>query len=307
MYLLYYWCFFLFGCGKKSSSLPDQSESVSPGEKSLSAVASPPNDMVYRDGLAVRMKNAIEQSKSYVIVLTDVLGEEGWDEDPLYPSTEVNCMIWLQWVLALAYQHPSVSREKVMDAIRYYESGISFGSRKHYIDRWVNIEPGPLVPYSGEVCPHTEEMEITLRLDLLQQHWKYPCSMYRPSENRFQVNFVSGSDFSRCSSQLSNGYYVVFPVAKSKYIDTYSVAGPMGLVHSMILHRNNEETELYHASLDYGKVHNESPKAFWERMTHMIKGFVIYELDPDWLPQTKSSSAEIQQIQICEQALLAPQ
>ena len=71
------------------------------------------------------MGRAIDLSQQDMhIELSDMLGEGegGWDSDPRVPSASLNCMTWLQWVLAMAYRPTDLSG---LDAIRYYNSEVS--------------------------------------------------------------------------------------------------------------------------------------------------------------------------------------
>ena len=127
--------------------------------------------------------------------------------------------------------------------------------------------------------------------------------MYKEQQHIMAFDYLSVSAFEDCVPQLSDGYYVVFPVAGKRYIRYHSVAGTMGLVHSMILHRNGQESVLWHASIDYQEVVSEKPMKFAKRMKGIITGFAIFDLDPKWLPFKSTPSAEITTIQSCEQKL----
>ena len=106
----------------------------------------------------LRLEKAIAQSKDNIrIELQDMRGEgEGaWDSDPRVPTNTLNCMTWLQWVLALAYMPETP--QLALDAIRYYNSEPYFATRKHYIDRWLMLEPGPLQPIAQSLNGHVQK------------------------------------------------------------------------------------------------------------------------------------------------------
>ena len=87
------------------------------------------------DELNQRIAAAIEQTRDLQVVYTDPLGEGPFhfDPDPLLPGDQIDCMTWLQWVLALAYAGPDGDPALWLQALRYYRSTIGFDTRKHYI------------------------------------------------------------------------------------------------------------------------------------------------------------------------------
>jgi hypothetical protein len=215
-------------------------------------------------------------------------GEGAWDDDPRYPTDTLNCMTWLQWVLALSYMPESP--KPAMDAIRYYNSQPAFATRKHFIDRWTALEPGPLNPISNNFSG-AKTKSVTLDLNRLSESRKYPCELSAPMETNITFGYLPSSDFLAVLPELEPGWYVVFPVAKAVYYtELYPASGAMGQVHSMLLDVRKGEPKIWHASIDYGSVVSEHPKEFAHRMRELVDGFAVYSLDQHWLP-TKRSEA----------------
>lgn len=237
-----------------------------------------------------RVETAIESTREMKIELTDMLGEgEGaWDDDPRYPTGSLNCMIWLQWVLALAYMPESPG--PALDAIRYYNSQPAFATRKHFIDRWLALEPGPLSPVTEQLSG-AKSKTVTLELNRLVESRKYSCDLAAPMSTTITFSYLSSVEFLEAVPELGNGWYVVFPVANTAYYtDLYPASGPMGQVHSMLLDTRGSEPRIWHASIDYGSVVSEHPKAFAHRMRELIDGFTVYSLDPGWVPVKRSEA-----------------
>src|SRR5215218_8871341 len=69
-----------------------------------------------------RVEAALEGTRHIQVVYQDVLGEGpgSWDPDPRYPNGQVNCLTWLQLVLAEAYGHDPQEKLQVMDRLRYF-------------------------------------------------------------------------------------------------------------------------------------------------------------------------------------------
>ena len=72
-------------------------------------------------------------------------GEGAFDPSSRYIGDTVNCMTWMQGVIASAYGETEQQRMQYLDSLRYYGDTISFGTRKHYVDRWLALESEPLI------------------------------------------------------------------------------------------------------------------------------------------------------------------
>jgi hypothetical protein len=224
---------------------------------------------------------ALLESQRFKVIVDDMLGEgKGHDPQPLYPEQEVNCLIWLQWVLARSYSKEHSSVEQNLNALRYYEGTIDFGHRKHFVDRWTMLEPGPLV--SSSLCVTDRAETVLLNLNGLTEKVGFTDPLYEPEQARFLISYSSRAVFEGCVGALPDGYYVLFPIATMRYLERWSSPSPMLQVHAMVLEINGEERKLWHASIDKKGVVWEEPLAFSERMGEMIQGFRLYELSPSW-------------------------
>ena len=72
---------------------------------------------------------SLRESQRFQVVVDDMLGEgKGHDPQPLYPDQEVNCLIWLQWVLAQSYTSKASSFEDNLNALQPSENMDGVGS-----------------------------------------------------------------------------------------------------------------------------------------------------------------------------------
>ncbi|MEW6055459.1 MAG: N-acetylmuramoyl-L-alanine amidase-like domain-containing protein, partial [Bdellovibrionota bacterium] len=238
------------------------------------------------DQLESRYVEAIAKSMHYEVTLEDVLGEGvgGWDADPRHPKDTVNCMIWLQLVLAEIYGANPAEKALVLDKIRYYFGRPAFSLRKHYIDHWLSVEPEPLRKVNLNKCGFPYYQHVTLDIDAFLKHRKFSCPLYEMDENKFELQYVNAEGVLRCQKTLPRGHYILFAVPSEQYAQLYlRETGPMGLVHAMILRiSTNQEPLIYHASTSAKKVLEEPLPVFLERMKNLHRGYVFYQLDPDW-------------------------
>ncbi len=126
------------------------------------------------DSWVSKIDSAIQSSMDYEVVLEDVLGEAQdsvpqWDNDPRIsgPSNgnRVNCMIWLQMVIAKVYASSGLPLQKALDHIRYFGGTPAFCLRKHYTDHWVELDPAPLVPVDLQDCTKLKKHHVKITLN----------------------------------------------------------------------------------------------------------------------------------------------
>ena len=232
-------------------------------------------------------KQSIEDSRDFIVVVDDILGESNaFDTDPMQVSTHVNCMVWLQWVLSRYYSYvdktsdsafEEVQRE-YLNQIRYFEEPNNYGNRIHYVDRWIFVANNYLVP--NNTCVQSKLKEINLPLDDFFSGKNWTSDFFEPDARNIIFPYSTNSEFLECVSNnvLSNGFYLVFPVANDAYKSRWEIQGDIGLVHSMILEVGEEKNLLWHASIDMGKVLSEKPVDFVDRISHLIDGYVIVNI-----------------------------
>ena len=223
----------------------------------------------------------LTESQKFTVVVDDVLGEgQGIDPQPLYPQDQVNCLIWLQWVLARFYSTTEDEFLNRLNSIRYHHSTVDYGHRKHFVDRWTTLEPGPLK--SSALCETDSARKVSLNLEGFAARNGYEGQFYEPNQRFFLLSFSSKKAFVSCLSGLPEGYYVLFPIATEEYLARWDSPSPMLQVHAMVLEHQNGTKRLWHASIDKKGVVFEDPVQFSERMGTMIQGFKLYELAEDW-------------------------
>jgi len=292
---------------------------ISSGEEGRERALHSLDDFVNPDnkplGFHDRLTEAILESSKFDVTYKDDLGEGPgkWDPDPRYPDEEVNCMTWLQYVLAEAYATNDDEKLNVMDALRYYGGNVGFSLRKHYIDRWTKLEPGPLSLIESPGCKPNGTRNIDLQLDHFVRKIGYSCPLYRMEARRFSVKFMDRRRVLDCVNGIQPGYYIMFAVASRHYLEIYGgYSGPMAQVHGVILEisdsraGNGEHNEVvvHHASTSNGQVVMISMNEYLKSMRKLHMGYTIYGLDPYWkFPQKSKLSTTDQKLITCEESL----
>lgn len=259
-----------------------------------------------------RIARAIEATAGSKVVLEDVLGEGpgSWDPDPRYPNGTVNCIIWLQQVIAETYGTTAAEKTQVMDRLRYFAGVPAFGLRKHYTDHWVAIEPQPLRRVDLSSCAEVSQMQIELKPTMFLKHSGYSCPLLHQEWTRFTVAFVKPDGIRQCAKKLGSGHYMMFAVPTDSYMKKYlHETGPMAFVHAMILRlKDGQGPRVLHASTSKGKVLQEPIEEFLRKSGKIHHGYVLYELDPTWsLAHQPPAPPEAALIQACEAKLPAGQ
>ena len=237
----------------------------------------------------LRLAQAIRNNMTKPVVLNDILGEGAgaWDSEPRYDeTTPVNCLIWLQQILAEAYSPIATERALVMDQLRYYGGVVSFATRKHYTEHWLHLEPGPFTRVAPERCGKSKIFSVNLDPEKFLRSKQYSCPLFQQKKISFDISYSRAEELEKCLPDLDTSrYYVLFAVPTKKYRETYLVeSGPMGLVHAMLLRPGDslQKSIVYHASTSAGSVLAEQSSVFFERMKKLHLGYVIYGLTSDW-------------------------
>jgi len=255
------------------------------------------------------------------VLREDMLGEgEGaWDPDPRYPTTTVNCIVWLQLIIAELYgwDHDQETKLHIMDRIRYYGGHVAYGLRKsHYLDLWLMLEPEPLVRIRLTGLPGYTRGFIKVKKEQFKTFHDYRGPLYREEVDAFDIDYITGEGLVNCVRNLAPGYYISFGVAGPYYLSLYGQGqGPMGLVHSLVIKvsdsseaqqdgQSDGEAVVYHASTVSGSV-NEVPLAeYVGRMSNLFHGYALFELDPNWDFLAKpTADEEMKRILDCEATL----
>lgn len=268
-----------------------------------------------RDQLNRCLEQSLERHRNVAVVYQDVLGEGSgrWDPEPLYPDGSVNCIIWLYLLLADTYGSTPEEKVQVMNRIRYFDGQIAFGMRKHYIDSWMEFDPGPLVRKDVSACSGVQTHKVQLDPARFRTSVGYQCPLYRMRETSFQIPFVSGESLVQCAGGFRPGYYVVFPLASDRYLQKYGAnSGPMGQVHAALLQvpaqgaaaSGGNNLKIFHASISSGRVVETRLPAYVRSMANLFRGYALYELDPAWnWKKTPAADKEAKSILSCEAKL----
>lgn len=194
-----------------------------------------------RAALMKQVGKSLQLSKSYTVAYEDVLGEGSgaWDSDRRFPEHEVNCIIWLQVLLSDIYGNGLKDQTPVLDKIRYYGGHAGYGLRKHFIGRWLALDPGPLkrLDFSEYAAPvKTIKHSITLNLETFRKSMRFPGRMYRQDINKINLEYIAVKDFPKLAVLLEEGYYIMFAVPSDFYLRAWTkLSGPLGLVHAFVL------------------------------------------------------------------------
>ena len=240
------------------------------------------------------MQEALEVFQQKKVDYSSHLGEgEGhFDSASRAIDSNINCMTWLQGVLAYAYGTNEEQRQAYLDSIRYYDSTISFGTRKHYVDRWLYLEPHPLIPYRSTSCAPDQSSVLSLDRKRFAENNGYTGSFYQENQFNIPVEYHSTESMNTCLRDLEEGYYVLFFLANDAYLQIWGKHGAMGQVHSLIVERNTG-IQIHHASMDYGKVVTEEWSVLRDRLSVVSKGYTLYRLDPLWVPKKEFQASPL--------------
>ena len=221
-------------------------------------------------------------------------GKGAFDQSPQYIGDTVNCMTWMQGVIAYAYGDTEEQRVLYLDSLRYYGDTISFGTRKHYVDRWLELEPKPLIPLKTDICKADIIGSVNLDLIRFKQNHSFQGKLFQEEKSQFGLDALSSARMGDCLSSLPAGFYALFFVANASYLKTWGKHGAMGQVHSMIVEKT-DVIRIHHASIDFGKVQVENWSALSERLETVAQSFTIYSFASEWEPKTmKVMSTETQ-------------
>jgi hypothetical protein len=298
-------------------------------KRSAPRIESRNGNALTREIVNERFAAVIAKTIHLPVLLEDMLGEgEGaWDPDPRYPTATVNCIVWLELIIAEIYgwdhdqetklhimdrirwDHDQETKLHIMDRIRYYGGHVAYGLRKtHYIDLWLMVEPEPLLRIRLTGLPGYTRGFIKVRKQQFKTFHAYDGRLYREEVDAFDIDYITAEGLVNCVKNLAPGYYIGFGVAGPYYLSLYGQGqGPMGLVHSLVIKVNESsdgEAVVYHASTVSGKV-NEVPLAeYVAGMSSLFHGYALFELDPNWDFLAKpAADEEIKQILDCEATL----
>lgn len=233
---------------------------------------------------ASALKTMRDKRVSYSIKASLGEGDGHFDSNPRTIGDTVNCMTWMQGVIAEAYGETPELTQSYLDSLRYYGDTTSFATRKHYIDRWLALEPEPLISTREDSCKPNTIGAIQLDLPQFKQNHRYEGVLFAEEQSQLPLDFLTPDKMTTCLSSLSAGYYALFFVANEEYLKIWGKHGAMGQVHSIIIEKN-EKILVHHASIDFHKVVTEEWAGFNRRISAVAQGYTIFAFDPSWQPK----------------------
>ena len=242
---------------------------------------------------------------------TDMLGEGAghFDSDPRINWEEVNCTTWWQQVIAKGYSETQREELEILDRIRYFDGVVGFGTRKHFLDRALDIDPAPLINIDTQdylLCLPDRQKSVELNLPLFTKNQNYACPLYKPDQIHSSFSYFSPNALLSCASRLPDGIYVLFPIAMDEYIAVWGQrSGPMGRVHGLILNQEGGSSQVYHASIKQKRVQTLPLLDYISSASAgLFEGYQLFMLSPEF-PEAKEKTTTHQQALDCEQRILS--
>ncbi|MEC7986218.1 MAG: N-acetylmuramoyl-L-alanine amidase-like domain-containing protein [Myxococcota bacterium] len=245
-----------------------------------------------------------------IVSYNDHLGEgpRHFDTDPRLNWNRVNCTTWWQQIIAKGYAKTDTEELRILDEIRYYFGQVSFGTRKHFLDRALYLDPTPFIDVQTmeiPFCEGTQKTTVPISLNHFRNAKKYKCSLYREEVSDIDIHYMSPNQTHRCAKNLPDGIYLLLPIAGEQYLDIWAKdSGPMGHVHGFILDKDGVHLQIYHASLEKGKIATEMLKEYIRTdSAQLFVGYKIYALQSKFYRDPRIYSYNpnnIRKIQHCE-------
>ena len=212
-------------------------------------------------------------------------GEGNFSSLPRYNAKNVNCTTWWKQLLAESFSNNDKDRLEVLDFLRYYHGIVSFGTRKHFLDHHLLEEPEPLVDLNlldKIECKDDRSHTVKLNIGLFKKNNKFHCPLAHEDKQNISFSYLSKEKTLKCSEGLEDGVYMAFPIASKDYLKIWGrKSGPMGLVHGLIINRENRKSVVYHASIDRGMVaHEPFDKYILSFGSRLFKGYKIFKISP---------------------------
>jgi hypothetical protein len=254
-----------------------------------------------RPSLGLCLSEALARNLHWPVIYRDVLGEGSgaWHDAPRYPDVAVNCLTWLQLVLAEAYAARLLRAPlDVLDSLRYYHGVVGFSTRKHYTDQWLFLDPGPIRPLVGYACTPDAVTVGHLNPRMLTLSRGFDSELLAASLTSLEVPYYTPYRLRQLFAGTPERFAVLFGVPSKAYLERYiDVSGPFTLAHAVLVARVSvglESTVLgkwqaYHASTAAGRVVSEPLALFLERCSGNYIGYVACRLDADWAAELTAS------------------
>ena len=264
------------------------------------------------------LKAALQRWRGVSVVYHDTLGEGAgaWDGDPREPGpdTSLNCITWLQVVLADAFTHSPQDMAYLLHNFRYFGDWPSFATRKHYNEHWIYGDSAPLTSLEEVECQPDDLRQIHLDLPRFTHVTHTPCTLSDRAESDFTLGVLQFPSLLSCLKNVEPGPYVLFPVPSKRWLRDYGQkVGDMGVVHGLLLWVSpgsaaqdedplESRYQITHASISLRRVENLSLGAYLDYSQYIIDGFVIYKIDYDfWWQRNNTPTPDDRDRWECEQ------
>ena len=233
-----------------------------------------------------------------------------FDSKPRYNPDEVNCTTWWQQLFAESYTKNDKDMMRVLDHIRYFDGVVSFGTRKHFIDHFLDHSPEPLKDVNqlfSSICGDDENHQVKLNINKFKKSAKAQCPILHEDKTDIRFSYLTPKRAISCMNKAPNGLYMAFPIATARYLRIWGKkSGPMGRVHGLIINKEENKAEVYHASIDWGKVkHEPFDRYVLAPGSRLFKGYKIYQIGKTFTPQGSRLTPEELEILMCEKELNA--
>ncbi|MAA79466.1 MAG: hypothetical protein CL916_09420 [Deltaproteobacteria bacterium] len=234
-------------------------------------------------------------------------GENFFDDDPRMNWNDVNCTTWWQHVIAKGYAKTDREEQLFLDRIRYYDGVIGFGTRKHFLDRALDLDPVPLRnidTHNYLMCMPDQKKSVDLTLNAFTKNKRFSCPLYKPERIRSTFSYFSPNALLSCAPHLPSGVYVIFPVAMNRYIEVWGKqSGPMGRVHGLIFDKEDTYSQVYHASVLEKQIQSMTLLEYVSSgAAGLFEGYQIYMLEPVF-PAIQKETIHHQQTVDCERKM----
>jgi len=257
------------------------------------------------------LRKKIRNTSNILVTYNNHLGEgEGhFDSTPRYSEKFVNCTTWWQQVLAESYSDGSRKDiVNILDSIRYFNGAVSFGTRKHFLDHAFNFDLPPFEKVDKILSTNCkDDLSHTLILDIkkFKKSRKYQCPLLFEEDTEMKFSYLSKEKSLSCMKSLPDGIYMVFPVAGRRYNQIWGrKSGPMGRVHGLMVDKHKGNSQVFHASIEKGKVLSEPFERYVNGMgSRLFKGYSIFSISNTYMAKKISDQGKIKKILECEKNL----
>jgi hypothetical protein len=255
-----------------------------------------PATIAQGESLQERLLDAIDAHREDRIV--DVAlgeGEGAWDPAPRLPEGGTTQLLWVYQILAESYSDDPTQQQQVIDAMRYYDGKVDFGHRKHFIDRALALDPGPL--QSVRSCEPDKRVELSLPLETLRKKLRYGCPLHEPAQAATMLKFFSPRGAEMCAGRLEDGSYVVFGVVGER-ARRRQRSGPQAQgLPAILTISSGFATVLWPDPATHQVTSTPLAEVIAERG---VEGYTIYAIDPDWQPPAVVDQREDEMLRCSE-------